>query len=197
MVSQEPLEAVRLTLLVTNVLDGLGVEHVVGGSLASSLLGVPRATNDVDIVASLRVEHVAQFVAALGEGFYADDDMIRDAIVHRSSFNVIHLETMFKVDVFVPLLDVVTRAELRRGVRIAIDGDRTLRLASAEDTIAQKLAWFRKGGETSDRQWSDALGVLVVQQQRLDMEYLRETSDLLGVLDLLDRALVDVASRTP
>lgn len=193
MVKQEPLEAIRITLQVTQELDKLGVLHVVAGSLASSLHGIPRATNDVDIVAALREQHVDAFVRALEGGFYIDADMIREAIARRGEFNVIELTTMFKVDVFVPLMDIVIRKELQRGVMVVVDHERNLsmRLATAEDVVVHKLSWYRRGGAVSDRQWSDTLGVLVVQQGKLDLPYLRETAMLLDVSDLLDRALAE------
>lgn len=96
--TETPADAAGITALVTAELNRLGVVHVVVGSLASSLHGLPRSTNDVDIVAALRPEHVEPFVGTLEAGFYVDADMIRDAIRRRSEFNVIHLATMFKVD---------------------------------------------------------------------------------------------------
>jgi len=195
-VTEEPAEAIRITLLVTRELEHLGVPHAVVGSLASSLHGIPRATNDVDIVAALRPEHVAALTNALKDAFYVDADMIRDAISRRSEFNVIHLETMFKVDVFVPALDPISRAQMARAGVVSVDaaGNLTLRVASAEDTVVQKLLWYRRGGEVSERQWLDTLGVLAVQGDRVDLAYLRETAETLGVMDLLDRALAEAAA---
>jgi hypothetical protein len=193
-VSEAPAEAIRITLLVTIELERLGVSYVVAGSLASSLHGLPRATADVDIVAALRVEHAQPLATALGEAFYVDVDMIRDAVTRRSEFNIIHLATMFKVDVFVPTLDAVSRGELARGTAILVDADqgRTFRVASPEDTVAQKLSRYRRGGEISERQWRDVVGVLGVQGGKMELEYLRATADALGVRDLLDRALTEV-----
>ncbi len=192
--SEAPAEAIRITLLVTTELERLGVPYVVAGSLASSLHGLPRSTADVDIVAALRVEHAQLLATALAEAFYVDADMIRDAVIQRSEFNVIHLATMFKVDVFVPRLDAVSRDELARGTAILVDADhgRTLRVASPEDTVAQKLSWYRRGGEISERQWRDVVGVLGVQGEKLELDYLRATADALGVRDLLERALIEV-----
>jgi hypothetical protein len=85
-VSEAPAEAIRITLLVTIELERLGVSYVVAGSLASSLHGLSRATADVDIVAALRVEHAQPLAMALGEAFYVDVDMIRDAVTRRSEF---------------------------------------------------------------------------------------------------------------
>jgi hypothetical protein len=181
-------DALVAVLRVGAALESLGVTYAVGGSFASSVQGVFRTTNDVDLVASLREEHVDRFVALLGDDFYADPEMIRDAIRRRSEFNLIFQPAIFKVDVFVPRLDLVARRELSRA-EVFEFGDRSLRVISAEDVIAQKLHWFRLGGHVAQRQWEDALGVVKTRRGRLDLEYLRETADALGVLDLLERLL--------
>jgi hypothetical protein len=139
----------------------------------------------------MRESHVDAFVRALERTFYVDADMIRDAIVHRGEFNLIELETMFKIDVFVPLLDIVVRRELQRAVSTVVDAERqlTMKLASPEDTVVQKLSWYERGQRMSQRQWTDALGVPMVQQGRLDIDYLREIAALLGVSELLETAL--------
>lgn len=184
-------DAIEATLRVTSVLEGLGVRYVVGGSLASSLQGIPRATQDVDVVAAMREEHVEPFASLLGHDFYVDRDMIRDAIRTRHEFNVIYQPTVFKIDVFVPVLDLVTRRELSRGVRYALDEARSLVVASPEDVIVQKLRWYRLGNHISERQWTDALGVIETHRARLDRGYLAETAELLGVSDLLEQVLAE------
>jgi hypothetical protein len=94
-------DVVRALAPVVEALDALGRRYRVGGSVASSALGVPRSTIDVDIVCELRDPDVDRFVDALAPAYYVDADMIHDAIRRRASFNVVHLETMMKVDVFV------------------------------------------------------------------------------------------------
>jgi hypothetical protein len=198
-VTHPAAEAIRVTALVTEALQKLGIHHVVAGSLASSIHGIPRSTNDADIVAALRQEHVAPFTRSLEATFYVDGDMIADAIARHGEFNIIHLATMFKVDVFVPVLDEVSRAELDRGAIVVLDTERDIRLrvASAEDTVAQKLRWYRAGNEISERQWHDVLGIIAVQGDRLDRVYLRRTAVALRVEDLLDRALAEAAQAPP
>jgi hypothetical protein len=183
-------DAVRITLLVTDVFEQMNIPYAIGGSFASSLYGVMRATMDVDIVADLRLEHIPQFVAVLSPIFYADDEMIREAIEHRSSFNLIHYETAFKVDVFIPKLRDFDRMQLeRREVSIiATDPERCVFLTSAEDIILAKLEWYRMGDQVSDRQWRDILGVMKVQSGTLDFDYLRQWAKQLKVDDLLERA---------
>ena len=130
-----------------------------------------------------------------GASLRIDDDAIRDAIEQHRSFNVVHLRSYFKADVFIPKDDESSRLEMERRQRFVIEQTprREIVVASAEDTIAQKLYWHALGDRVSERQWSDALGVLKVAGHTLDLEYLRHVSALLGVDTLLDEALRAVA----
>ncbi|MBI2377443.1 MAG: hypothetical protein HYV07_25810 [Deltaproteobacteria bacterium] len=189
MSASEPLIVVAE---IASVLDSLGVVYVIAGSVASSLHGIPRATQDVDLVAALRYPHVKPFAAALEGRFYVDEDSVRSAVLRRSSFNVIHLETMFKADIFVSSDDPWIESELSRFRPESIDlSDRSavVRFASAEDVLLHKLVWFRLGNEVSERQWKDIVGVLKIQGDRIDQEYLRRWAPHLRVADLLERAL--------
>lgn len=176
---------------IARVFDDLGVRYLVGGSLASSIYGVPRATQDVDLVADLRPETVQAFHDRLVGSFYVDADMMRDAIARRASFNVIHLATMFKADVFIMRGDSWSREEMARA-RLedfeGAEGPFSVRFASPEDTLLHKLIWYKLGNEISDRQWSDILGVLKVQAGSLDDAYLDHWAPLLDVAHLLSRA---------
>ncbi len=184
-------EPVVVVARIAAVLVELDVPYLVGGSLASSVYGVPRATQDVDMVAALGLGHVDGFVRGLADDFYVDGDMIRDAIRRRASFNVIHLATMFKADVFIYKADTWSREEMAR-VRVEqfeLDGATIgLRFASPEDTLLHKLVWYRLGNELSDRQWGDILGVLRIQGSALDDAYLEGRAGRLKVADLLGRA---------
>jgi hypothetical protein len=164
----------------------------VGGSLASSIYGFPRSTLDADIVARLRPEHIPSLLAALGDEFYMDAASARDAIHRRSSFNLIHLGTMFKVDIFIAAASPWAREEFsrRRLEPLGPQEDATqLALASPEDIILHKLDWYRQGGSVSDRQWNDVLGVLKVQGAALDFDYMRQWAAELGLTELLARAI--------
>lgn len=184
-------ESTRITLLVTKTLESLDIPYAVGGSLASSLHGVMRSTLDVDIVADMRLEHIQPLVAALSKEFYADDEMMKDAIEHRSSFNLIHYETAFKVDIFIRKTRAFDQMQLerRRTSVIATDPEQSVYVTSPEDVILSKLEWYRMGGEVSDRQWRDILGVLKTKSEQLDLAYLRKWAKELKVEDLLERAL--------
>lgn len=172
----------------------LEIQYQIGGSVASSAYGIARATLDVDLVANLNELHVDPLVNALRNAYYIDEDRVRDAVARRSSFNVIHLESMIKVDVFVlksrPYdLTAFSRGRLEQlGVA---EAEHPHCLASPEDVILNKLDWYRQGGGVSDRQWNDVLGVLRVQQHLLDFAYLRQWAKVLGLSDLLHGALRD------
>lgn len=177
---------------VAEAFERLGVRYYVGGSLASSTRGVPRASIDVDMAAELRPEHVGPLVAALGGQYYVTEDRVRDAVAARRSFNVIHLATMMKVDVFVSRGRPFDRSAFERltpELLDAVSPSRGYPIPRAEDVILLKLEWFRAGGEVSDRQWGDVVGVIRVAGAVLDRNYLGRWAPELGVSDLLDRAL--------
>jgi hypothetical protein len=153
-----------------------------------------RTTRDVDIVAKLEPHHVSPLIYALGQDFYVDEIMIGQAIERSTSFNLIHLPTMFKVDIFIPKGRAFDEQQLSRRVERVIDQNTGCKayFASAEDTILAKLEWYRMGGEASERQWRDIQGVLQLQQGKLDVAYLRQWAAALCVGDLLEKALHEV-----
>ncbi len=184
-------EPIVVVARIVQAFDALGIPYVVGGSLASSVYGVPRATQDVDLVADLTVAHADKLQQLLSADFYVDSDMIRDAILKRASFNVIHLVTMFKADVFIMKRDAWSREEMSRARQEQLDGPNgpvNIRFASPEDTLLHKLVWYRLGNEISDRQWLDISGVLKIQGELIDNDYLDRWAPVLGVADLLVRA---------
>ncbi|MFQ5742207.1 MAG: hypothetical protein ACE5HV_01325 [Acidobacteriota bacterium] len=177
---------------VLDILERLGVRYQIGGSVASSAHGMARATMDVDLVADLVAEDVAPLVQALEADYFADEEMIRSALREHTSFNFIHQPTMLKIDVFLPKKRPYDQVALERSRLDTLVDEPTARsvpVASPEDIVLQKLEWYRLGGEISERQWTDVLGVLRVQGESLDREYLRRWAMELGIADLLDRAL--------
>jgi hypothetical protein len=186
-------EPIEVTLKVTDVLEELGIPYLIGGSLASTLYGMIRATQDSDIVAAMKPDHVTHFVSALQNEFFIDDKMIENAVEHRSSFNIIHRDTMFKVDVFIPKARAYQQSQFSRAQRqtFSLEKQVSANFASPEDTILSKLEWYRMGGEVSERQWRDILGVLKTREGDLDLAYLHSWARELNVSDLLERALTD------
>lgn len=185
-------DTLRAALAAAAEFEKLGVRWFLGGSLASSIHGIPRATFDADIMADLQPQHAKLLIKALGEAWYADEGAILDAIRERSSFNLIHLETAMKVDVFIPKLRRFDGGEFSRAQRINLEGSNFEALiCCAEDIVIAKLEWYRLGGEHSDRQWSDILGVLRLNAGKLDSELLSNNAIELGLADLLAKALTE------
>ena len=187
-------ESLLVTLRIAEVLDDLEVRWFLGGSLASSIHGIPRATLDADIVADLRAPLVSSFLRALGKDWYMEEQSVRDAIRNRSCFNLIHLGSAMKVDIFVPKLRRFEGGQFSRALRIPVAEGSTIKIpvCSAEDIVLAKLEWYRAGGELSDRQWGDILSVLRVNAKNLDLEGMRERAIELAVSDLLASALTQV-----
>lgn len=182
---------IDVLLRVAGVLEEMHVLYFVVGSVASSMHGFSRATADVDIVADLQPENVAPLCAALENEYYVDDQAMRRAISLRRMFNLIHLDTMFKVDIYIPKGDEFSRQQFKMArCEALLPGEAgSVYIAAPEDTILAKLLWHRRGGEVSERQLTDVLGVLKVQRERLDLEYMREWAGRLKVSDLLERLL--------
>lgn len=180
-----------VALQVIGILEALRVPYEIGGALASSLQGSPRSTLDVDLVADLKSEQAAELVKALGADFYAEEEAIRKALASQRSFNVIHLATMLKVDVFPLKSTPFARSSFarRRQVSFPVPSGRLVWVSSPEDIVLHKLAWFAAGGQVSERQWLDVLGVLRVHGPVLDRSYLTQWASPLGVSELLARAL--------
>lgn len=184
------LTELDVAILVARAFESLGLRYLIGGSLASSLHGMPRSSYDADLLAELPPARVVDLVRLLETDFYIDAGMIRECLRRRVSFNVIHYDSAFKVDIFVLVDDPLAQVEMtRRQLHQTRIG--AAYFATAEDMVLQKLLWYRAGGETSERQWLDVLGILKIRAATLDLEYVHEWADRVGIRDLLDRAVAD------
>lgn len=178
---------------VVEALQKLRIRHYVGGSIASSFHGATRSTMDVDLIAELTEEKITDFVNCFGDEFYLSEAAIRDAVKRRSCFNLIHLPSSFKVDIFVSRerpfdYESMSRATLERlGEATTVQ----VPIATAEDTIISKLEWFRLTNETSDRQRDDVSRLLKLLADAADIPYLRRAAKSVGVEELLERLLVE------
>ena len=172
----------------------LSIPYYIGGSVASSAYGIARATLDVDLASCLKTQHVHSLVETLEPDYYIDKEMILDAIKRHASFNLIHLGTMLKLDIFITKDRPYDRSAFQRKRKDTLEetkGATEFYLASPEDVILNKLEWFRMGREVSERQWHDVLGIMKVQGDLIDKEYLRNWAAELKILDLLEKAFDD------
>ncbi len=179
---------------VSAALTKLGIRHYVGGSVASSFHGASRSTMDVDLVADMTDSAVSEFLKCFDRDFYLSEAAIRDAIQRKSCFNLIHLPTSFKVDVFVSRQRPFDLTAMNRATMEQFGDNHVLEIhvATAEDAIISKLEWYRKTNETSERQWDDVTRLLKLLGNAADMEYLTASAESVGVEDLLERLLLEV-----
>lgn len=184
---EDPVAAV--VLRVARALEKAGVEYMVGGSVASSLYGEPRSTQDIDFAVTLDETSLPALIAALGSDFAVDEEMVIDAIHHRRSANIFYLPFFMKVDLFIRAGTEYDQQEFARKATVEPVPGEPLFASSREDNLLWKLRWFRMGGEVSDQQWRDVLGILRLGDASLDLAYLERWSEAHGVSDLLERAI--------
>jgi len=189
----ELLDPVAIALHVGGMLDTMGVIWLTGGSIAGSVHGEVRSTQDVDMVVALHPRHVKPLQEALGRDYYVDGDEMQRAVKAAASFNAIHFASAIKVDFFVAGGDAFEAERLAHRQRLSMSGG-TLYVDTAEHTMLRKLEWYRRGGEVSERQWRDVQAIARIQGHRLDRERLRLWAGRLGVSDLLQRVFAETAA---
>ncbi|MDQ3266810.1 MAG: hypothetical protein M3Y59_24685 [Myxococcota bacterium] len=188
-------DVVDIALKVGSSLDEAQVAYFLGGSLASSIQGEPRSTNDIDFVVDLSAAQVTALSQALGTDFDVDEESLREAAIARSSWNIFFLPLAVKIDLFILRDGAFDREEFARRRRVNLGGA-SLYVKSPEDTVLRKLLWFREGGEVSTTQWRDVVRVLAVSGAQMDPEYLARWSRHLGLVSLLDRAQSEAGAAT-
>lgn len=180
---------------IGGVLDALDIPWVIGGSLASSFLGEPRATNDLDLALVATVEQVPDVADRLASNYLVQLPMLLEAASGYGSANILHIPSGFKVDAFFLGDNRLDRWQIERRVRVAV-GSRRLQLwmTSPIDVVLRKLWWYQLGGSVSDRQWNDVVAVLRVQAT-LDRAQLRANAAEVGLVDVVDRAVAAASAR--
>lgn len=173
------------------VLSAVHLPFIVAGSVASSARGIPRYTQDIDLVVRIGAFQVERLATALGKEWYAEPDQMRQAIQNGRTFNVIHIPTGWKIDLFPAQTDFHDSEMQRATAPVLIDGESVIcPVSTAEDIVLAKLCRYKDGGQVSDRQWSD-IGNVIATNPNLDLDYLRLWAGRLQVADLLEKALVE------
>jgi hypothetical protein len=175
---------------LADVLDSLGIRYAIGGSVASALYGTVRFTRDADISVQSFAPAAGELYGLLKDEFYVSREAMEEALRSHGSFNIIHFQTAFKIDLFIqgPSEFEERLLDRRRTLKLADISRRDVCVVSPEDIILLKLRWFKETDCTSERQWNDVLGVLSVQGGLLDFEYLTDVARRLGLDELLERA---------
>jgi hypothetical protein len=191
-------EPIGLAKKIAHILELLQIPYVVGGSVASSLLGENRATQDLDLVINISMSQAQPLIKAMEGEFYISEIAVIEAIEkarvcpREASFNVINLASIEKADIFVMNSDdpfSISTMNRRQSYVVSDEDETAIYIYSAEDIILQKLSWYRLSGSGLEKQWRDVLGVLKVQGERLDFNYLNEWAEVLNINDLLIPAL--------
>jgi hypothetical protein len=178
-----PEDALKLLL---SKLDECGIPYMIAGSFASNIHGLPRATQDADVVIDAEKNNLEQFLRSLGSAFYLSPEAALDALVREQMFNVIHLETGFKVDLIIRKSRLFSKTEFSRRQPAFYLGENRW-FATAEDTILSKLEWSKRAA--SERQFNDALNVAKLQRENLDRDYLERWARELAIPELLEKLL--------
>lgn len=191
-----PPDPIEVAASIARIFERLGIRYLIGGSLASSVHGEPRSTNDVDVLADFRLEHVEPFATALGGDYYISTEAVHEAVAAGDPFNVIHMDAAVKVDVFPAAHDAFDQERLRQRERVLLPSrsGASVYVDTAAHSVLRKLEWFRRGGEVSERQWRDSIAILRIQGSRLDRAVMADWAAHLGVEDLLARAWIEAES---
>lgn len=186
-------DALEVALWVARAFEEVGIEYFLGGSLASSLQGEPRSTNDIDFVVSMKPEQVEPLARCLGSDFEVDVESLSGEVRRSGSWNIFFLPLAMKVDLFMKKQGAFDASEFARRSPLVLRGGDTLVVKTPEDTVLRKLLWFRAGGEVSTTQWRDIVQVLRLSGPRMQDDYLSTWAEQLGVSALLERARTDAA----
>ena len=187
------VEEIAILQTLIDTLDKLNIAYAIGGSMASSVYGAVRFTQDADITVEPFSAVADKLYRTVKKDFYISKNAMNYAVQNHTSFNVIHLTTAFKIDIFVMANDEFRKQIFSRRKKLPLgeSSEKPLSFVSPEDIVLLKLDWYKKTDCSSERQWSDILGVLSVRGSEIDIEYLKSWAGKLGVDKLLEKAVSD------
>ena len=180
-----------LTTLISSFFESQRIPYFITGSMASIAQGEPRFTNDIDVVADIPIEAVPALLAAFpSPEFYLSNEAVIDAINRRFQFNIIHVDSAFKIDVIIPERSPFNELRLQRAIRLNLDADHSARFATPEDVILKKLQYFQEGG--SEKHLRDIAGLFTIKGSQIDLKYLEQWAKVLGVSAELNMVLTKI-----
>ncbi len=177
------LDELEVLKTVSNRLNELKLNYMISGSVALNFYTEPRMTRDIDIVIEIKKKDVEDFADLFEGDFYIDKEMIYYAIKNRTKFNIISLRNVVKIDFIIKKNEEYSRLEFNRRIKATIN-DIELYLTSIEDLIISKLLWTQD--RYSEIQFKDISNLM---SNEIDLEYTRKWSKILGVEDILNKAL--------
>lgn len=179
------MEQSELMRLIVQVLESLNIPYMITGSMASAYYGEPRFTRDIDVVAELKEDQVDEFVKFFPEDqFYCDKDMIKTEIKRRGQFNIIHSISGLKIDIILTKETPFSKTEFSRRKREPLFSDTEAHFAAPEDVIIKKMDFYRQGG--SEKHLRDITGILKISGDIIDMDYITQWADRLGLHEIWD-----------
>lgn len=179
------MELFDLLHKIAGALEHLDIPYMVTGSVASMAYGEPRLTNDIDIVAAIEERHIAGLLSVFtADEYYISDEMIREAIRHHGQFNIIHPASGLKVDMIIKQDTLFDRSRFGRLRRIHPAESYQANFSAPEDVIIKKMEFYREGG--SEKHLRDITGILKVSKKEVDLDYVSEWADRLGLTDIWD-----------
>ena len=168
---------------IVEALENLRIPYLVTGSVAAMAYGEPRLTNDIDIVADINEKNIPGLIDSFPpDEFYLSADMIRQAIIHRGQFNIIHPVSGLKVDIFVKRDTPFEHSRFRRIRRIQPAESYQANFAAPEDIIIKKMEFYQKG--SSEKHLRDITGILKISGPEIDYAYITEWSKNLGLTEI-------------
>lgn len=173
---------------IVEVLECLQIEYLVTGAIASIAYGEPRLTNDIDIVATVKEEHVPDLLEAFPvEEFYVSEAAMREAIQHQGQFNIIHPLSGLKIDVIIKKDTQFDRSRFSRIRRIHPAESYQANFASPEDVIIKKMEYYKEGG--SEKHLRDITGIIKISGDILDCSYIAEWAKRLDLSEIWNAIL--------
>lgn len=182
------MELYDLLKYLIGAFEKLKIRYFITGSIASMFYGEPRFTNDIDVVADIKVEHIKGLLKLFPEdNFFLDENAIRDAIINRHQFNIIHPASGLKTDIVISKRDDFDESRFRRIKRVSPIEKARANLASPEDVIIMKMRYYREG--ESEKHLRDIASILKISGDDIDKNYIEFWANKFNLLDIWNAVL--------